>query len=201
MEPWEAVNGAITPSVVVLVDGTGGPLDDGLPGLLAGEFVDEVVEELPATLRVVVSGGRSRVVRVATVLGSLGEGVLLGGTTDGRFSSAVDDVLVNISVVLGKVVAVDFSEEIVGELSGALSTDRAAEVWVVVDGVGSTVTEGSVVVVFVVTDETADRLDGGSDGAASLEVVVDVNDSGIGVGVLADGEVVLLVVVVVVVGG
>ena len=79
-EPWGAVNGATTPSVVavvVLAGGRAGPLtdlvvgrlDDGLLGLLAGEFVDAEVEELPFVLRVVVSGGRSRVVRVEMVVG------------------------------------------------------------------------------------------------------------------------------------
>ena len=224
VEPRGAVNGATTPSIVVVVvlaDGTAGPLtdlvvdrlDDGLLELLADEGVDVVVDKLPAILLVVVSDGRPRVVRVAIVVGSLGVGVLIEGTTDGRFSSTVDAVVVDVSAVLGNVVAVDFSGgfadgvvivvfsgEVVGELAGALSTDRAAELWVVVDGVGSTVTEGSVVVDVVLIDETTGGLDCGGGGEALLEVVV-VDGSIDGVAVLADSDVDVLLVVVFVVGG
>ena len=206
----------------MLADGTAGPLtdlvvdrlDDGLLELLADEVVDVVVDKLPAILLVEESDGRPRVVRVAIVVGSLGVGVLIEGTTDGRFSSTVDAVVVvDVSVVLGDVVAVDFSGgfadgvvvvdfsgEVVGELAGALSTDRAAELWIVVDGVGSTVTEGSVVVDVVLIDETTGGLDCGGGGAALLEDVV-VDGSVDGVAVLADSDVDVLLVVVFVVGG
>ena len=219
VEPRETVNGATTSSIVVVVvlaDGTAGPLtdlvvdrlDDGLLELLADEVVDVVVDKLPAILLVEESDGRPRVVRVAIVVGSLGVGVLIEGTTDGRFSSTVDAVVVvDVSVVLGDVVAVDFSGgfadgvvnvvfsgEVVGELAGALSTDRAAEFWVVVDGVGSTVTEGSVVVDVVLIDGTTGGLDCGGGGEALLEVVV-VGGSVDGVAVLADSDVDVLLVV------
>ena len=118
--PPGALKGAIIPSVVVgavLVGGTVGPLeeavDDALDELTADDFIDAVVERLPPTLEVVVSDGRSRVERTAVVVGSLGVAVLVGGMTDEIFSD-VGGAIVDVSVVLGSVGAVDFSVELVG---------------------------------------------------------------------------------------
>ena len=82
-------------------------------------------------------------------------------------------------------------------LAGTLSTDSAAVLWVVVDGVDTTVTGTAVVV--VLTDGTTGGLDGIGGKGALLEVVDDgcVDD----VAVLGGSGIVVSLLVVVVVGG